>query len=200
MRSRPRSPRRVHIWPAPSTSWPSGPGPARSLVGRPNRPGPSSSRPPTPPMATCASSGSVRWRQARPCCWGCPSCTVAIADAVVESAIAGPERLPIQMLHDRVLASPEGEASERQTGGGLVIPATASIGKRLAWAAVVAIGQHVRQIEVGDRVLYDPEDRAEVELQSKAYVLLRERDVHAVAAPRVEVERTGLCLLYTSPS
>lgn len=106
----------------------------------------------------------------------------------------GPKRLPIQMLHDRVLASTEDESGERQTGGGLVIPATASIGRRLSWAAVVAIGRNVRQIEIGDRVLYDPEDRSEVELQSKAYVLLRERDIHAVAAPRVKVERTGLYL------
>jgi chaperonin GroES len=113
---------------------------------------------------------------------------------VVESASAGGDRLPIRMLHDRVLASTEGEAGERQTGAGLVIPATASISKRLAWAGVVAIGQHVRQVKIGDRVLYDPEDRAEVELQSKAYVLLRERDIYAVAAPRVEVEQTGLYL------
>lgn len=98
------------------------------------------------------------------------------------------------MLHDRVLASTEGEAGERQTGGGLVIPATASMGKRLAWAAVVAIGQQVRHVEIGDRVLYDPEDRSEVELKSKTYVLLRERDIHAVAAPRVKAERTGLYL------
>jgi chaperonin GroES len=98
------------------------------------------------------------------------------------------------MLHDRVLASTEGEAGERQTGGGLVIPATASMGKRLAWAAVVAIGQQVRHVEIGDRVLYDPEDRSEVELKSRTYVLLRERDIHAVAAPRVKAERTGLYL------
>jgi len=98
------------------------------------------------------------------------------------------------MLHDRVLASTDGEAGERQTGGGLVIPATASLGKRLAWAAVVAIGQQVRQVEIGDRVLFDPEDRSEVELKSRTYVLLRERDIHAVAAPRVKAERTGLYL------
>ena len=113
---------------------------------------------------------------------------------MAERDTAGDERLPIRMLHDRVLASTEGEALERQTGGGLVIPATASIGKRLAWAAVVAIGQHVRQVQIGDRVLYDPADRAEVELQSKGYVLLRERDIHAVAAPRVEADPTGLYL------
>jgi chaperonin GroES len=68
------------------------------------------------------------------------------------------------------------------------------VGKRLAWAGVVAIGQHVRQIQVGDRVLYDPEERAEVELGGTQYVLLRERDIHAVAAPRVEDGQTGLYL------
>jgi len=68
------------------------------------------------------------------------------------------------------------------------------MGKRLAWATVVATGQNVRQVQVGDRVLFDPEDRAEVELQSKGYVLLRERDLHAVAAPRVEAKQTGLYL------
>lgn len=114
--------------------------------------------------------------------------------AVAKSVAAADDGLPIRMLHDRVLVSTEGEAGERQTGGGLVIPATASLGKRLAWAAVVAIGQHVRQVHIGDRVLYDPEDRAEVELQSKGYVLLRERDIHAVAEPRVEADPTGLYL------
>jgi len=104
------------------------------------------------------------------------------------------DKLPIRMLHDRVLVSTDGEAGERRSGGGIVIPATAAVGKRLSWASVVAIGQHVRQVKNGDRVLFDPEERAEVELQGKDYVLLRERDIHAVAAPRVEDGRTGLYL------
>ena len=98
------------------------------------------------------------------------------------------------MLHDRVLVSQEGVGGERRSGGGIVIPATASMGKRLAWARVVAIGSNVRQVKVDDRVLFDPEDRAEVELQSKSYVLLRERDIHAVAAQRVQDGHTGLYL------
>ncbi|KNX36700.1 chaperonin [Luteipulveratus halotolerans] len=104
--------------------------------------------------------------------------------------------LPIRMLHDRVLVSREGEPGERKSGGGIVIPATASVGKRLAWAEVVALGAHVRQVNLGDRVLYDPEDKAEVELQSKDYVLLRERDLHAVtvAATTSDNGRTGLYL------
>ena len=111
-----------------------------------------------------------------------------------KSAGGGQTRLPIQMLHDRVLASTEGEDGERETGGGLVIPATASLGKRLCWAKVVAVGRNARQIEIGDRVLFDPDDRREVELRGTAYVLLRERDIHAVAAPRVNVQNTGLYL------
>ena len=43
-------------------------------------------------------------------------------------------------------------------------------------------------------MLFDAEDRGEVELHGTDYVLLRERDIHAVAAPRIEDGRTGLCL------
>lgn len=114
-----------------------------------------------------------------------------------DSLPTGPEdayRLPIRMLHDRVLVSTAEEAGERRSGAGIVIPATASVGKRLAWAAVVAVGSAVRQVQTGDRVLFDPEDRAEVELHGSDYVLLRERDLHAVAAPRVQDGQTGLYL------
>ncbi|MYS18830.1 MULTISPECIES: GroES family chaperonin [unclassified Streptomyces] len=100
------------------------------------------------------------------------------------------------MLHDRVLVRQEGGEGERRSGGGILIPATAAVGKRLAWAEVVAVGQNVRTVEVGDRVLYDPEDRAEVEVRGIAYVLMRERDLHAVAAERLEGgdDSTGLYL------
>ena len=102
--------------------------------------------------------------------------------------------LPIKLLHDRVLVKAEGPGGERRSTGGIVIPATAAMGRRLAWAEVVGVGQNVRSVEVGDRVLYDPEDRAEIEIHGAAYVLLRERDVHALAAARVEQGSTGLYL------
>ncbi len=98
------------------------------------------------------------------------------------------------MLFDRVLVSIDSEKGERTSGGGILIPATASVGKRLAWAIVVATAGNVRQVQSGDRVLYDPEDRHEVELQSKGYILLREKDIHAVAASRVDDGNTGLYL------
>ncbi|GGJ91063.1 10 kDa chaperonin [Pilimelia anulata] len=102
--------------------------------------------------------------------------------------------LPIRLLHDRVLVELEGAEGERRSSSGIVIPATASVGRRLSWATVVGVGPHARAIVTGDRVLFDPEDKAEVELQARQYVLLRERDVHAVAASRVEPDATGLYL------
>ncbi|MCX4389217.1 co-chaperone GroES [Micromonospora peucetia] len=102
--------------------------------------------------------------------------------------------LPIRMLHDRVLVRVEGSEGERRSTAGIVIPATAAVGKRLAWATAVGVGPNVRAIVSGDRVLFDPDDRSEVELHGRGYVLLRERDVHAVAAERVENNSTGLYL------
>lgn len=101
--------------------------------------------------------------------------------------------LPIRLLHDRLLVREDPEA-ERRSSGGIVIPATATMGKRLHWAEAVAVGPLVRSVQAGDRVLFDPEERSEVELQGRSYILLRERDVHAVAAKRVDSDGTGLYL------
>ncbi len=105
------------------------------------------------------------------------------------------DKTPIRMLHDRVLVQLDKEAGERRSTGGIVIPATAALGnRRLAWARVAAIGPHVRAVEIGDRVLFDPDDKAEVEVNGESYVLMRERDVHAVAAERIQEGETGLYL------
>ena len=102
-------------------------------------------------------------------------------------------KLPIQLLHDRVLVQEEGPDGERKSTGGIVIPATAQVGKRLVWAEVVGVGPNVRTVQDGDRVLFEPEDRGEVELHGSTYVFLRERDIHAIASARVEGS-TGLYL------
>ncbi|HEY7625845.1 MAG TPA: co-chaperone GroES [Ilumatobacteraceae bacterium] len=103
------------------------------------------------------------------------------------------QKLPIKMLNDRVLVRIPDKDGERRTSAGILIPATAQISKRLVWAEVVAIGQNVRSAEVGDRVLFSAEDRYEVEVGGADYIMLRERDVHAVAATRIEAS-TGLYL------
>ena len=103
------------------------------------------------------------------------------------------DKLPIKMLNDRLLVRIPDKEGERRSSGGILIPATAQLSKRLVWAEVVALGQNVRSAEVGDRVLFSPEDRYEVEVQGADYIMLRERDLHAVAASRIE-SHTGLYL------
>jgi len=102
--------------------------------------------------------------------------------------------MPIQMLNDRILVGGGDAEGERRSTGGILIPATAQVGKRLAWAKVVATGPNVRNMQSGDRVLFNPEDRYEVEVGGTDYIILRDRDIHAVAAERLEEGSTGLYL------
>jgi chaperonin GroES len=99
----------------------------------------------------------------------------------------------IQMLADRVLVQIPRADGERKSRSGILIPATAQVARRLAWAEVVAVGPHVRAIKPADLVLFSPEDRFEVEVGGEDYLLLRERDIHAVASERVD-KGTGLYL------
>jgi len=111
---------------------------------------------------------------------------------VVSDAKRSPKQ-PITMLSDRVLVQIPQAEGERRSRGGILIPATAQMSKRLAWAEVVAVGPHVRTIKAGDNVLFSPEDRYEVEVQGEDYLILRERDIHAVASDRID-GGTGLYL------
>ena len=124
--------------------------------------------------------------------------TAGTVTAMAANGSAGPDKdnddkLPIKMLNDRSLVQTSSEG-ERRSSGGIVIPATAQVGKRLVWAEAVAAGPNVRSIEPGDHVLFNPEDRFEVEVRGQDYVILRERDIHAVAAPRLDEGSTGLYL------
>ena len=104
------------------------------------------------------------------------------------------DKQPIKMLNDRLLVQIPQAEGERKSKSGLLIPATAQVSKRLAWAEVVAVGPNVRTVEPGDNVLFNPEDRFEVEVRGDDYIILRERDIHAVASPRLEEGSTGLYL------
>ncbi len=105
------------------------------------------------------------------------------------------DKTPVKMMYDRLLVELDKEAGERRSSGGIVIPATAAMGaRRLSWSKVVAVGPNARSVESGDRVLFDPEDKAEVEVNGEIYIVLRERDIHAVAAERLGDSATGLYL------
>jgi chaperonin GroES len=97
------------------------------------------------------------------------------------------------MLNDRVLVNLPQSEGERRSRAGILIPATAQMQRRLAWAEVAAVGPHVRTIRAGDTVLFNPEESFEVDVQGEEYLILRERDVHAVASERID-GGTGLYL------
>jgi chaperonin GroES len=102
-------------------------------------------------------------------------------------------KLQIQMLHDRVMVRVTDGGGERRSSAGIVIPATAEVAKRLIWGEVFGVGQHVRSVKVGDRVLFGRDDQFEVEVQGTTYLVMRERELHAVATERTE-HGTGLYL------
>lgn len=103
------------------------------------------------------------------------------------------QKFEVQMLHDRVMIKVEKEAAERRSTGGIVIPATVEQSNRLVWGEVCGAGHHARTVKVGDRVLFHPEDQYEVEIQGENYLVMRERDLHAIASERPE-HGTGLYL------
>ena len=99
----------------------------------------------------------------------------------------------IRMTADRLLVRPSNEHGERKSRAGILIPATAAVNRRLVWAEVIASGPTVRNITSGDTVLFSPDTGFEVEIRAEEYLILRERDVHAVAAIQTE-GGTGLYL------
>jgi chaperonin GroES len=95
----------------------------------------------------------------------------------------------VRLTGDRlVVALPDN--GERKSRGGLLIPATAAPApKRCMWGEVRLVGPEVRTAKVGDRILFLPQAGLEVELDGEEYLLLRERDVQAVASSADGKER-----------
>lgn len=105
---------------------------------------------------------------------------------------SSPSRRGVAVLGDRVLVAIPTDG-ERRSKGGILIPATAeSVDKKGIWGETVAVGPHVRHIQTGDEVLYLPDDAIEVDVQGDTLLIVRERDVHAVASTR----RDGATGLY----
>jgi len=92
----------------------------------------------------------------------------------------------IRLTGDRIVVE-HPDKGERTSRGGLLIPATATPApKRCVWARVVLVGPDVRAVKHGDRVLFLPQAGLEVELHHEDHLLLRERDVQAVAVHEQE--------------
>lgn len=103
-------------------------------------------------------------------------------------------KLAVRVTADRILCrGPDDE--DRRTKGGILIPATAkSADRRGVWAEVSEVGPLVRGVTAGDRVLVLPEALIEVDVRGDLFLIIRERDVHAVASEEREAGSTGLYL------
>ena len=105
-----------------------------------------------------------------------------------------PQRQSIRMTADRILVMSPREIGDRKSRGGILIPAPVdSETKQAVWGEVVAVGPLVRTAEVGDLVLFGPENAYELDIRGEDYVAVKERDIHAVASGRTE-GTTGLYL------
>lgn len=103
-------------------------------------------------------------------------------------------KLAVRVTADRILCA-HPDQGDRRTRAGILIPATAKSADRLGvWAAVTEVGPLVRSVEPGDRVLFLPESAIEVDVRGELYLIVRERDVHAVASGERPAGKTGLYL------
>lgn len=103
-------------------------------------------------------------------------------------------KLAVHVTADRILCAVPDD-SDRRTKGGILVPATAkSADRRGVWAEVTEVGPLVRSVESGDRVLFLPDAVIEVDVRGEVFLIVRERDVHAVASGERAAGKTGLYL------
>lgn len=104
------------------------------------------------------------------------------------------QKFAVHVTADRILCRSPGD-DDRRTKAGILIPATArSADNRGVWAEVAEIGPLVRGVQAGDRILVLPDALIEVDIRGDVFLIVRERDVHAVASGERDAGGTGLYL------
>jgi len=81
----------------------------------------------------------------------------------------------IQPLADYVVA--QAEEAQTKTAAGLYLPEKSA--EKPKTAKVIAVGKEVKQVKVGDRILYKSYSPTEVKVGADAYILVKEEDVLA---------------------
>lgn len=81
----------------------------------------------------------------------------------------------IQPLADYVVAQAEEAASK--TASGLFLPDNAQEKPKIA--KVLAVGKDIKQVKVGDRIIYKSYSTTDVKVGSDEYILVKEEDVLA---------------------
>jgi chaperonin GroES len=82
---------------------------------------------------------------------------------------------PLQPMGDYIVA--ENEAAEEKTASGLYLPEKAQEKPKIS--RVVAVGSLVKELKVGDRIVFKTYSTTEVKVDSKEYILVKEEDVLA---------------------
>ncbi|HEY5268401.1 MAG TPA: co-chaperone GroES [Candidatus Saccharimonadales bacterium] len=81
----------------------------------------------------------------------------------------------IQPLSDYLVA--QQEVAETKTASGLFLTENAQ--EKPKTAKVLAIGKNIKQIKIGDRIIYKSYSTNDVKLGSDEYILVKEEDVLA---------------------
>jgi chaperonin GroES len=81
----------------------------------------------------------------------------------------------IQPLADYVVA--QSEEPETKTASGLYLPEKAAEKPKVA--KVLSVGKDVKQIKVGDRIVYKSYSTTDVKMGTDEYILVKEEDVLA---------------------
>lgn len=83
--------------------------------------------------------------------------------------------VPIQPLADYVVAQAE-EASTK-TASGLYLPDNAQEKPKIA--KILAVGKDVKQVKVGERIIYKGYSTTDVKVGNEEFILVKEEDVLA---------------------
>jgi len=83
--------------------------------------------------------------------------------------------VPIQPLADYVVA--QAEEAQTKTASGLYLPGGAQEKPKIA--KVVAVAKEVKNVKVGDRIIYKSYSNTDVKVGSDEYILVKEEDVLA---------------------
>lgn len=83
--------------------------------------------------------------------------------------------VPIEPMADYIVAQPEEAATK--TASGLYIPGGAQ--EKPTVAKVVAVAKAVKNIKVGDKIIYKSYSQTEVKVGNENYLLVKEEDVLA---------------------
>jgi chaperonin GroES len=83
---------------------------------------------------------------------------------------------PLQPLADYVVTV--AEEAKNKTSSGIFLPDNAA--EKPKTAKVVAVGSDVKNVKVGDRVVYKTYSTTEVKVDGDEYILVKEEDILAI--------------------